>query len=233
MTLFLDPQVHKAYHQTNAPIDVLTSIFSEGREPMFIADIMQRRLDVNKETDLSSVREAWWDIWPYTGDVWLKDPQNGRAKILCYDKDALYFMQELVPRDKEEFSFRNATYISDRFFEQAQGLELTAKEVDRLPQRFTYRNVNKSRIWRYLAGSQERLEQYVEAVLEDQEIRYGRRDTSIMGMNAGRDGFNQSCSGQLCCISNLVTGASMVNYTHGHVYPVMIGISPTAHVKRE
>ncbi|MFA6462020.1 MAG: hypothetical protein WCV90_07185 [Candidatus Woesearchaeota archaeon] len=233
MTLILDPEVHKAYHQTNAPIDLLTSIFCEGREPMFISDIMQRRLDVNKEARLSSVRKSWWDIYPYTGDVWLKNPKNGRAKILCNDRDAFHFMQELVPRDKEEFSFRNATYISDTFFEEAQGLELTAKEVDKLPQRFTYRNVKRSRIWQYLAGSQERLEQYVEAVLEDQDLRYGRRNTSIMGLNASRDGFNQSCSGQLCCISDLATGASMINYTPGLVYPVMIGISPTAHAKRE
>lgn len=119
MTL-LDVPYHKEYLGISGSKTNLANLFAEGREPMFIADIIQRRLDVRNDSELSPVRKVWWDIQTYAGDIWLKNPKNGRAKILCYSPDALRFMREVIPPDEVESSFRRAFSISDKFFKKAE-----------------------------------------------------------------------------------------------------------------
>lgn len=207
-------------------IDQLPLLLAEGREPLFMADVMDRR--ANPITPTSSffhqmckeMKDAWWDNRFYTGDLWLKDPENGNGKIVCYGSQAL----ELLKRINFE---QGVLPLTHEEFEQIDGLGLTYKEQVRLSTRgYTFRQAEKSREWRYLAGSQDRLEKYVSQVVKevartgDLMALYPNSSSGILSI-AGREEVSR------------VYVADRIQ-TYKNIGPgQLIGILPGTHAKRD
>ncbi|MFH0700818.1 MAG: hypothetical protein V2A62_00105 [Candidatus Woesearchaeota archaeon] len=233
MTLMLDipAQTHKEYDSTEGRnVDRLPKIFQrDGREPMFMADILQQRSDVRKY-DLSKpafneVREAWWGNWFYNGDLWLRDSATKSGKIVCYGADALELLKQISPQDQ---LVDNAKVLPNGFFERAEGLGLTAKDIERLHGKgYTPREAKKSREWRYLAGTQERLDQYVDDVVKETG-----RTNDLMNLYFG--GVSTVPTGRLWCVYSRYGGSSAdCDYDLYSNSGRLVGVAPEAHVARE
>lgn len=233
MALMLDipAQTHKEYDSTEGRnVDRLPKIFQrDQREPMFMADILQQRSDVRKY-DLSKpafneVREAWWGNWFYNGDLWLRDSATKSGKIVCYGADALELLKQIGPQDQ---LVDNAKVLPDGFFARAEGLGLTAKDIERLHAKgYTPREAKKSREWRYLLGTQERLEKCVDDVVKETG-----RTNDLMNLYFG--GVSAVPTGRLWFVNDRYydSSANSNNYllnNNGR----LVGVAPEAHVVRE
>lgn len=87
-------------------------------------------------------------------------------------------------------------------------------------------------MWQYLAGGRERLEQYVDAIMED-ELKINSNRKLILPISPAEDGFFDLCCGQMCYLSDRASASCCNSITHRYHNARLIGISPTAHVKRE
>ncbi len=235
MTLQLDLEIHKEYvERTN--VDRLQHIFSDKREPMFIADIVQRRLDVRNDPCLKSVYNVWWDNGFYTGDLWLRDSENKRGKIVCYSLEAIEFLKQIDA--KLNLHSNNFLPLSSDFFEKVEGLGLTLQEIEKLNSKkeYTIAEALQSREWRYLLGNQERLEAYVEASAKESD----NLTHNFMRLEFGKEVYkfaNQShiAAGKFWVLYDRICGlgANGANNLYLKSVARLVGVAPKMHVKRE
>ncbi|GEM_PF-3168517 len=235
MALQLNAEIYKEYVEgTN--VDRLQHIFADNREPMFIADIVQRRLDVRKDQTLKSTYDAWWQNGFYSGDLWLRDSENKNGKIVCYELEGLEFLRQIDP--KLNIHSNNFLPLSQDFFEKVEGLGLTLKDIERLNSKkeYTPAEALQSREWRYLLGSQERLEAYVEASAKESDNLTHNFMRLEFGKEVGkfRD-QSHLAAGKFWCLYERICGLGANGANHLFLEGVarLVGVPAGMHVKRE
>ena len=88
-------ETYKAFPEkgTAPNTEQMPKLIAEGRIPMNVAQLMQRRIDVrNAEAD---VKTAWMDNYFDTGDAVIYHP-NGKIKVVCDSQH----LREMTPQNK-------------------------------------------------------------------------------------------------------------------------------------
>ena len=219
--LLLDgPQIHEDFKGKN--IDTMPVLLGKGYEPMCIAHLMEQRTAVRQRGTDQARHGAWWNNYFDTADLSLRHPDRG-VKVIPYSAQVLDFLREHVkPGTKLD---DNAVPLPDGLFEAMEGLALTPRQAEQLHGRgYTPKEAKKSEFWQTVAQSQERLNNYVDAVVEET----GRgRDL----MNTYFSPVSKVPTGRLW----YVYGRDFVSYALGiinlaNVYGRLVGVAPKAHV---
>ena len=219
--LHLDgPIVHTTYNGRN--IDQMPKLLAGGKEPMSIAHLMEQRIAAREEGISPAQHNDWWNNYFDNADLSLRHPDKG-VKVVLYSAQVLNFLKEYVKPDTKLVD--NAVPLPDGFFEAMEGLVLTPRQVEQLHERgYTPKEAKKSEFWQTVAQSQQRLNNYVDAVVEETG---GERDL----MNISFSPVPAVPTGQLWYVG----GSGSVSYAHGGLGLTgelgrLVRVAPEAHV---
>ena len=150
-------------HSSN--LEQMPALIAEGRVPMSVAGLMDRRLEVRDAKYSPEVRAAWHDSYFDTGDGILYHP-DGKIKIV---PDA-QVMREINSESKLS---DGALVLPAGAYEAAQGAEFTKEDLKRIIKDSLTRGEAKSNpVWQALARDQNRLNAYVDFVFDETQKRF-------------------------------------------------------------
>ncbi len=162
MALQLGDAYQEYYGSSSQQISLL---FTQGKTPLSISDIMQRRLDVRNIPSLKPFHDTWWDNYIHTCDLLVYDPQSQSGKILIYDPQVKELLHQI---DLEKYVVHNTLFLPAYLTKHLPGLKLSEHDIRQLHgKNYTLNEAKQSLVWQYLARSQERLEAYVDAVAQE------------------------------------------------------------------
>ena len=149
-----EPAVHyKEFYGRN--IDQMPNLVAEGRTPLSVSGLMQRRLETRNSSE--TVRNSWWNNHFDTGDAIAYHP-DGRIKVVL-DAQSL---REINP--KSQLS-NGALVLPDGLYEKLDGQEFTRKDVQRyVGDWLSSKDAKSNPIWQALARDTKLLNDYVDAV---------------------------------------------------------------------
>lgn len=149
----------------------MPKLIEEGRIPLSVAGLMQKRLEVLAGSS-DEKKTAWWDNYFYTGDGLFYHP-NGNIKVVLGAQP----IRDLTPYS----NIVDGALVLDRYrdssiavYSSLDGAEFRRsdweKHVGRL---LTKEEVKKHPIWNALAGDKALLNEYVDATFAQGKERYG------------------------------------------------------------
>ena len=165
MFLQLNDQVvpYKEFYGTN--IVQMPLLVKDGRVPMSVAGLIDRRLEVIDAKFLPEIRAAWHNNDFETGDAVLYNP-NGKVKIVT---DA----QVLRGINSASELSDGALVLQPGVYEAAQGAEFTKADLKKIIKDSLTRDEAKSNpFWQALARNQDRLNAYVDFVFNETQRRF-------------------------------------------------------------
>lgn len=158
----------------NAPRDTYTEYYgrnteqmpkliADGRVPMNVAQLMQRRLDTrNSDAD---VKSSYLDNWFDTGDAVLYHP-DGRVKIVLDSQD----LRNITPESK----LRNgALILTEDIYNSLQGEEFNEGKFGRVNEWLSRNAVKSHPVWKALARNQGLLNDYADYIFAEGKQRFG------------------------------------------------------------
>lgn len=145
-------------------------LIADGRVPLSVAGLMEKRLDVLSAQYSDKVRNAWWDNYFDAGDTISRNPE-GNTKI---ELDS-----PVLRQINKKSELRNgALVLSDESYGKINAvLEFTKEEAQKYFQNsFTEQGVNQSPVWLALARDKELLKEYSHQVfaLAKQRFNYDK-----------------------------------------------------------
>ncbi|MBI2145962.1 hypothetical protein HYU22_01320 [Candidatus Woesearchaeota archaeon] len=216
------PTVHTTYYGKN--VEQMPKLLAEGKEPMSVAHLMEQRLAVRDQGVSPVQHDAWWGNYFDNADLWLRHPDKG-GKVVPYSAAVLTFLQEHLKPETKLVDY--GVPLPDGLYEAMDGLELKTADIGRLHSRgYTPTEAKKSVVWRELARTQKRLDNYVDAVV----VETGR-ERDLMNTYFGE--ASKVPTGRLWFVSgrnndSLAGG----NYNLTLDYGRLVGVAPEAHVAR-
>ncbi|MDP3734537.1 MAG: hypothetical protein Q8R37_04875, partial [Nanoarchaeota archaeon] len=157
------PTVHTTYYGKN--VEQMPKLLAEGKEPMSVAHLMEQRLAARHQGVSPAQHDAWWDNYFDNADLWLRHPDKG-GKVVPYSAQVLNFLQKNLNPETKLVNY--AVPLPDGLYEAMEGLELKTADIQRLHSRgYTLKEAKKSEVWRELARTQKRLDNYVGAVVAE------------------------------------------------------------------
>ncbi len=223
MALPLDGRrIHDEYFGRNT--EQMPKLLADGKEPMCIAHLMEQRTAVRQRGTDQAQYDAWWNNYFDNADLSLRHPDKG-VKVIPYSAQVLDFLREYVKPETKLVD--NAVPLPDGLFEAMEGLALTPQQAEQLHGRgYTSKEAKKSEFWQTVAQSQQRLNKYVNAVVEET----GReRDL----MNTYFSPVSTVPTGRLWFVGNwdddsVACGDGGLTSDDGR----LVGVAPEAHVAR-
>ncbi len=214
------PTVHTTYFGKN--IEQMPKLLAEGKEPMSVAHLMEKRLNARQKGINQEQHDAWWDNYFDTADLWLRHPDKG-GKVVPYSAQVLDFLQQHLNPETKLVDY--AIPLPDGLFEAVDGLELKTSEIEKIHSRgYTPREAKKSDVWKVLAQSQKRLDNYVDAVVAETS-----KKQDLMNLYFGN--ASMVPTGRLWCVGSW--------YSDSNAYGSLalgdgrlVGVAPEAHVAR-
>ncbi len=155
-------------------------LIAEGRVPMNIPQLMQRRLQLRN--DPTEVKTAWGDNYLVSGDTVVCHP-NGDVKIIL-DSQILRAMIPTSPRNM------GSLVIGEEVYEALQGDKVhlfKKRNLGKINDSMSREGVKAHPVWKVLARDQALLNDYTDLIFAEGKERFGY-DTA-MGVYPG------SCSG--------------------------------------
>ncbi len=152
MTLKLNEKVVPYVEFYGKTIDQMPELIKQGRIPMSVKGLMERRLQVAdyKNEDL---KQAYWLNYFYTGDAVVRHP-DGRVKIVL-DSDHL---RRLNPESK---LLNDGLILTNDDYKRLNGDEFKADEFEKHNGKsLTQKQVNENPIWKVLARDPNLLKEY-------------------------------------------------------------------------
>lgn len=145
-------------------IDKMPELIANGRVPLSVAGLMQRRLEVLNSSQ--KVKESWWDYYFDTGDGIAYHP-DGNIKIVSDSQH----LRELNPESK----LRNGSLVLDNnIYEKLNGEEFTREQIkEHIGEGLTKKGAKSNPIWNALARESKLLNDYVDAVFYEGKERFG------------------------------------------------------------
>ncbi len=146
-------------------IDQMPALIAEGRVPMSVNGLMQRRLEVQDKGRFSDeVRSAWHDNYFDTGDGVVYHP-DGRIKVVHDAK----FLRELNPQSKLN---NGALVLPDGTYDSLAGQEFTREEISKYVERsLSSKEAKSNPLWQALARDPNLLNDYVDFVFAEKTKR--------------------------------------------------------------
>jgi len=141
----------------------MPKLIADGRVPMNVAQLMQRRLDVrNSDAD---VKSSYLDNYFDTGDAVAYHP-DGRAKIVL-DSQTL---RDMTPKSE----LRNgALVLTEDAYNALQGEEFKKGKLGRVDEWLSREAVKSHPVWKALARDQGLLNDYADFIFAEGKQRFG------------------------------------------------------------
>jgi len=144
-------------------VEQMPKLIADGRVPMNVAQLMQKRLDVRNPDE--KVKTSYMDNCFDTGDAVVYHP-GGRVKIV---------LDSQVLREMNSDSKRNdgALIITPEQYDAMPGEEFKEGKLGKLNGGLSIKDVKAHPVWRVLAREQELLNDYVDFVFAEGKQRFG------------------------------------------------------------
>jgi len=169
------PEAYKEFYGRNT--EQMPKLIADGRVPMSVSGLMQRRLDVRNSDD--KVKSAWMDNYFDTGDAVVYHP-DGRVKIVL-DSEDLRNMTPDTPRNG------GALIVTPEAYDALQGEVFKKGKLGKTGNWMSREDVKAHPVWKVLARDQALLNDYTDFIFAEGKERFGY-DTA-MGV------FPGSCGG--------------------------------------
>jgi len=151
----------------------MPKLIADGRVPMNVAQLMQRRLDVrNSDTD---VKNSYLDNWFETGDAVIYHP-DGRVKIVL-DSQPLRDMTPDTPRRG------GALIIGEDVYKTFEGEEFKKGKLGKINKWLSRGAVKSHPVWKVLARDQGLLNDYADYIFAEGKQRFDYN--TAMGISLG------------------------------------------------
>jgi hypothetical protein len=218
--LQLNERPYKDFYGRN--VDQMPNLIAEGRTPISVAGLMERKLEVRDAKYSPEVRAAWHDNSFDTGDGILYHP-DGKIKIVTDS-------QTLRGISSESKLSGGALVLPAGAYEAAEGYEFSKKDLKGISRYLLTRDQAKTNpLWKALARDQERLNAYVDFVFDETQRRFGYDKN--MGLDIGSAQKEPTerlwFVGWLSIRSNAV-GRLDLNSGDGH----LVGVAPEARSRK-
>ena len=162
LTLNETKETYKEFYGRN--FEQMPQLIVEGRVPMNVSQLMQRRIDVRN--DSNDLKSSWMDNYFDTGDAVVYHP-DGRVKIVL---DSQY-LRNMTPK-----SGRNggALVLIEDVYKSLQGEEFKkGKFVKVNDPSLSIEDVKAHPVWKVLARDQGLLNDYADYIFAEGKERFG------------------------------------------------------------
>lgn len=200
----------------------MPKLVEEGRTPLSVAGLMQRRLEVLAGSS-DDMKTAWWDNYFDTGDGVFYHP-NGNVKIVLGAQPIrdmtvdtpLSYGALMLNKDRDE---------SVAAYEALDGAEFSRSQLEKYVGKFLTKYEAKNHpVWEVLAGGdQALLNAYVDAAFAEIEKRFGNEKNMDVHIASPLD----VAAGRLWLVGTFRSAAMGLNdigYSDGR----LIGVAPGA-----
>jgi len=203
-------------------VEQMPKLIADGRVPMSVAGLMQRRLDVrNSDAD---VKSSYMDNYFDTGDAVAYHP-DGRVKIVL-DSQTL--------RDMTPESQRNsgALVLTNDVYDSLQGEEFKKGKLGNVNDGLSRADVKAHPVWKVLARDQALLNDYTDFIFGEYQPRFAKDsaldDLKLMGIYPGS--ANGTAPEMRAWYVNRLDNRSNANGRLGvdNVLGRLVGIAPEA-----
>ena len=155
-------EAYKEFYGRNT--EQMPKLIADGRVPMSVAGLMQRRLDVRNSD--SDVKSSYMDNWFDTGDAVVYHP-DGRVKIVL-DSQTLRDMTPESPRNG------GALILTAENYDALQGEEFKKGKLGKTGDWLSRADVKSHPVWKVLARDQALLNDYTDYIFTE-----GKHNTAM------------------------------------------------------
>src|SRR3989344_8579206 len=153
-------EAYKKFHGRNT--EQMPKLIADGRVPMSVAGLMQRRLDVrNFDAD---VKTSYLDNYFDTGDAVVYHP-DGRVKIVL-DSQTL---RDVTPKSE---LINGALVLTEDAYNVLQGEEFKKGKLGKVNEGLTREQAKAHPVWKVLARDQALLNDYVDYIFAEGKQRF-------------------------------------------------------------
>lgn len=202
------------------PINQMPLLVAEGRVPLSVSGLMQKRMEVLDSGDQELI-SYWWANYFDTGDAVFYHP-NGNLKVVLNAKP----MKKLNP--KSELS-DGALVLPKGLYDKLNGDNFTREEIEKYglaEKLLTKEEAKKNPIWKALAGGdQALLDTYVDAVFTKVKEDYGYDKLMKIWLSQPQE----ATTGRLWCVGRFNDYGSDANGVNDLVSSGrLVGVAPEA-----
>ncbi len=141
----------------------MPKMIADGRVPMNVAQLMQKRLDVRNSDE--KIKSFYMDNYFDTGDAVVYHP-DGRVKMVL-DSQTLRDMTPESPRDS------GALILGEDVYNALQGEEFKKGKLGEVNEALSKADVKDHPVWKALARDQGLLNDYVDYIFAEGKQRFG------------------------------------------------------------
>jgi hypothetical protein len=160
MKLNATPEAYKEFYGAN--VTQMPKLVAEGRVPMNVSQLMQRRLDFRNGP--ADVKTAWMDNYFDTGDAVIYHP-NGDVKIV---RDS----QTLRQMTSESQRNSGALVLGEDVYQSLQGQVFEKGKLGTVNNSMSKVDVKSHPVWKFLARDQGLLNDYVDLIFAEGKARF-------------------------------------------------------------
>jgi len=164
LTLNTTKQAYKAFPEKGTAPNTkqMPKLIAEGRVPISVAELMQRRLNVRNAE--AGVKTDWMDNYFDTGDAIVYHP-DGRVKIILDSQH----LREITPQSKLN---RGALLLTEDDYNALQGQELKRDKLGKTGTSLSKADVKAHPVWKVLARDQTLLDDYADYIFAEGKNRF-------------------------------------------------------------
>lgn len=177
------------------PTEQMPALLADGRVPMNMSQIMQRRLDVRNFS--YEVESSWRDNYFDTGDAVVYHPDNERFKVVL-DSEDLRRMTPDTPRNG------GALKLTRDDYESLEGEEFKKDKIGQVNELMSREDVKAHPVWKVLARDKALLNDYADYVFTEGEKVFG--NGNAMGVFLG-SAYGDCPEMRAWCVDRLVWGS--------------------------
>ena len=157
-------QAYKAFPEkgTAPNTEQMPKLIADGRVPMNVSQLMQRRLDVRNASE--DVKTAWMDYYFDTGDGVVYHP-NGRIKIVLDSQH----LREINSQSKLN---KGALVLTEEDYNALQGQEFEGDKIGKTGTELSKADVKAHPVWKVLARDQNLLNYYADYIFAEGRQRF-------------------------------------------------------------
>lgn len=197
-------------------VEQMPLLVSEGRTPLSVAGLMQRRLETRNASN--DIKPSWMDNYSDTGDAFAYHP-DGRVKIVL-DSQTL---REMTSESKRN---GGALILGEDVYNALQEEEFKKGELGKLETSLSAKDVKSHPVWRALARDQSLLNEYTDLIFSEAKQRF--RYDSNMGIYLD-SAQGESPEMRAVCVLRLEYRSSVYGrYYLGSIYGHLVGVAPEA-----
>jgi len=193
----------------------MPKLIADGRVPMNVAQLMQKRLDVRNSD--AKVKSAYMNNYFDTGDAVVYHP-DGRIKIVL-DSQILREMTLKSPINN------GALILAREVYDSLQGEEFERRKLGKVNEWLTQEQAKAHPVWKVLARDQALLDDYVDYIFAEGKQRFNYDTAMRVYLGSAVDNVKM----RAWCVDGLVDRSSAYGWDDlDDVNGRFVGIAPEA-----